>query len=1228
MSSASPGRQGGKGGSEDPLKLPLNGLRLIEASAGTGKTFTLAGLFLRLLIERRMAVRDILVMTFTRPATQELRERLRQWLSRAAVLAADPDAAGGTAEDRVIGELLEAADDGGEGLARRLADAAGRMDEATITTIHGFSRTAAAEHAFDSGVAFDRGEQGDDEVLLQEACYDYWRERVIGGRQPLLAHLWPDPKKCHQELKPALHRLHVRLAGPEPEAIERTLREARQAWSRARGDFQAWLAQVVESGGLYGGRKLDNRLKTAADVAALFEELDACIEAGPLAHDLLDPLGSDSLANQLKGNAKQAFEAGPGTKAVDAVREAVPLFRLGAIREAVAEIHARVGRVKTERRLFSYDDMIRTLHDAVTDPDGGPALAAALHQRWPCALVDEFQDTDPLQYRILHAIYGAGGGTLILIGDPKQAIYGFRGGDVFAYLQAVRDADQAYALETNRRSTRDVLDALNTLFTRRKSAFVLPKVAFHPVDADPDQGRGGLEVEGEEQPALTVWQPEVDDGLLNADTAEATLQTRCVAEVQRLLDPRTRATLRQGDDPRPLRPRDVGVLVSTNAQASRMQQALARAGVPAACAHRASVYTSEQAPQLLRLLRACATPADARAVRTALTGELFGARLGDLLALNDDEQLWQQRYEVFLEAHRRWAEHGVLPTLEPLIQAAAPRLLELADGERRMTNWLQLAERLQAAEPDAFGMAGLIQWLETRIREAGEEEDEEAQLRLENEADLVQITTIHRAKGLEYPVVMVPFAHRIGSTGKPHKAPYFFHDDDYQALLDPREDPPEEDTPARAIREHRAEGVRLLYVALTRARQAVYMGWGPVNGAYGGALAWLLHGKESGKESGEESGEGLEKHDWPTSEQQARPWFTPETVTERTEALAAAASKTIAVEPVAGDAGATRRLDPPAPPAGTARSDLPSSPAPWAVFSFSGLVRDDTSAPAERAGADDEARLPAHPDSGEPAEGTLPAEALEGLSGTAFGSAVHELLEQAILRSWPAPGEAPDAEQEGRVRAGLLRHGIAPDGVGDRVGAVVELIARTLHTPLPEIGPLAARSAGSLRVEMPFTLRLGGERAERVAALLQEAGYASALPPRQHGRILRGLMQGYIDLVVEADGRFWVLDYKTNRLGELADYAPQRLQDAVRAGHYDLQYLIYLTALHRYLRQRLPGYTPEEHLGGVQYLFVRGLTGGADGHGVFHRRPDPALIRALDARLDAAPARDAEGATQ
>lgn len=1170
----------------DVLEFPLQGMRLIEASAGTGKTYSLAGLYLRLVVEKQLEVRQILVMTFTRAATQELRERIRVRLTAAAAIAADPGRLNPDKSDDVLAGAIIAraeSDEPRAAIARRLREAAARMDEATISTIHAFAHAAARENAFDSALPFDRGTQVDDRALHLLAATDYWRSRVIGRTpaeaQPMLEE-WASPKKLYDSLKPMLDRPYASL-----QVDEGLPGRLRQLWFAESDALRGMLNAAFSDNQLWGGRKLDQAIRRAGNPDAWMSQLAEGIVGDaatyPVVPDWIGELAATP-GKYVKKDYVDRFRPDQ-LELVQAMASAVGLRRSLMLLNALRAVRAAVHERKQRARQFSFNDMIEALHAAVMDATRGAALCQALFDAWPHALVDEFQDTDPIQYQILRRIYQEREtGSLAMIGDPKQAIYAFRGGDVFAYLQAAHDAAGRYSLDTNYRSTAGVLRGVQALFEGAGAAtdggaFLIPEIAFHEVRSGRDDGDKVIYVDDVPLPAVNVWNV-APEQQIKTPQAQGLLLDATVAQICRLLDGSAGYRYADGKS-RQLLPGDIAVLVNSNAQAADVQRALSARGVPSVCVHNASVFASDEAHDLLLVLRAADSAAHPDTVRAALASNLLGLRLGDLLALGDDLDAWQMRVTRFQMAHDTWRSRGVLAMLEPLLQEAAPRVLSLEDGERRMTNYLQLAELLAGAEAETFGVAGLIRWLGEQIANTEDNAADEAQqLRLESDDDLVRIATVHKVKGLQFGVVFMPYAAFMKPGNE--SEPFLHHDEDGTAafsLTDAAKD--------GAIVEARAERLRLLYVALTRAEQACFFGWGAINATQNSALAWLLHGEQTNVE--------------------------PEAIAQGLAECAARSGGAIQLAPLPPVLPEGFRLPPGTLPDGQARTDLPDRRPPWSVFSFSRLVSSSTHT-SGRAGDDDEAHIPpALPDAVRIPD--IP------LRGAPFGTAVHDMLERLDVTAWPEPGAQPaDTHQEFAARS--LSNAGLPLGEGeartDLLTRVCAMLSRTLHTPLPHIGPLAEVAASARLVEMEFYMRLGGAPLRDLIALMQRFDYAAELSEARAEQTLAGLMNGYIDLVVQADGRFWVIDYKTNDLGLPADgYTHEVMAGAVRQGHYDLQYLIYLVALHRHLQQNLSDYDPQQHLGGAQYLFLRGLNGMAPTTGVFIDSPPADFILAFDALL-------------
>ncbi|MBO9661604.1 exodeoxyribonuclease V subunit beta [Dokdonella sp.] len=1221
------------------LDLPLAGTQLIEASAGTGKTWTIAGLYLRALIERRLELREILVVTFTRAATDELKERLRRRLAQAADLAevalrAGPAAAAAHLRDVREQALARAdtetefaahaivrglAEEGIERLARRLRLAAVGMDEAAIHTIHGYCQRVLREQAFASGEALDAGELiGSDRDLLEQIAADFWRlnasEPTRAADFAILVERVGSAAQLARSLAPLLDAdllVHPRA----PLAVDADqLPAAARAEEAARARlFAAW--REFGEGTLDGVRahtqakRLDGRSYRNDWVAARIETCAAPLHVGELPEDrgALAWFGTRKLGAAAKaalGDLPNAF-----TDAVDAWSDAAAaLAAARALRWPVllaeARTHAREQLDLRKRRAArqSYDDLIQRLHAAIVDPQQGGRLAAALHDRHPVVLVDEFQDTDARQFEIFRRQHAARpGGALILVGDPKQAIYRFRGGDIEAYLRAAADAAERHALMRNYRSSPAMLDAVAAAFSQgdAENAFVDARIRFQPVEAGGRARDDDVRVDGAPIVPLTVWHLPDLDARPNKEDARALLAAGCAEAIVQLLRKARagEATVLQHGERVPLTPRHLAVLVAENKEALLMQDALAARGVASATIRQDSVFAGEEARDVLVLLRGLESH-DEAGLRAALATRLLGRDAQALAALADPArpELWQRELRTLDTLRRLWHERGVLALFERVLEMRAAAILDGRGGERRLTNYLQLAELLQTASAHRFGHADLIDWLRRRIEEA-DERNEEEQLRLESDADRVQIATIHVSKGLEYDLVFLPFT--ALAPARPNRYPRLLEwhaDGARQRWLRTQADVDDADfaaAKAQAEREELAERVRVFYVALTRARYACWLSWDAIGkGDAPAALAQLWHGGAMPKDTGEARAALARLQEG-----------APAVV--RIDALPAAETDRL-------DAPATAPL----PPARRFATDIDTS---WWIASFSQLRDGERVELDDRAGSDDEASVGSKLAESDDDASTPDAGIADWPRGERFGTAVHEILERTDFAAWRdhADALAPASEREA-IRARLRRHALAPPEREQELQRVVaRMIGATLNVRLPAGAVLADLPANARRAELPFHFAIGGALPERLIALLREYGYQQQRAgfARVPGK-LAGLMTGVVDLVYRHDGRWWIVDYKTNWLGpRRADYQGEALAAAVREHDYDLQYLIYTLALHRWLRARLgAGFDYERDFGGAVYLFLRGLA--RDGSaGVHVDRPPRALIDALDVLL-------------
>jgi exodeoxyribonuclease V beta subunit len=1128
---------GPDGFTEFDLCGPLpRGVTLLEASAGTGKTFAIAALAARMVAEG-VPPAELLVVTFTRMATGELRERVRDRLVSAELaLARAGRGVPPPADDPVTRLLADAPDTQVEERRRRLADAVAGFDAATIATTHSFCQHVLAGLGVTGDVDPDLTFVEDLSDLVEEVVDDLYVRRFRRVARPPF-----DRAEALRIGRAAIDNPSARL-----EPRDRQPRDEEQTWAMRR--------RLAE-----------------------------------------------------------------------------------AVRTEVEERKRRMG-------VMTYDDLLTRLQTTLAHPEHGASACARLRERYSAALVDEFQDTDPIQWDILRLAFGEGGATLVLIGDPKQAIYSFRGADVYAYLGAAGAAAARETLGTNWRSDQGLIEALDALFDGAQlghAGIVHRRVRAAAANRQPRL------LDAPAGTPLRVRLLHRDDGLVaitrkgyaSKKSSEALIADDLAADVVRLLSSSAAVLVRREREP--VRPRHIAVLVPTNKLAALVDEALERAGVPAVINGAGNVFGSPAAEEWLRLLEAVERPASrTRAGSAALTSFLgwSAERIADA-----DEVAWE---DLHAKLHR-WAGvlrgRGVAALYDSVAagEAVPRRVLARVGGERRLTDLGHVAQLLYAAATEQqLGISSLTGWLRQRIADADRHgADDERALRLDSDAEAVQVLTVHRSKGLEFPIVYHPFAWQPGYIDE--KEPPAFHDDRNDDLwtIDVGGDrAPDNDRHRRLrIAEQRGEDLRLLYVALTRAMHQAIVWWAGSWESRHSPLGRLLFARGDG---GVVEPEGT---------------HTPgdAEVAARFESLAVQHPGRITVERVERADGARWAGEPQAAAELSAAAFDRRLDGRWRRVSYSGIV----SVARERAVAtepevevlDDEPPAPgatgADTSPLDPEEQRLRAVPAP-LAAIPGGAEVGDLLHRVLASS-----DFAGADLEAELRARLAEQRLRRDAeIGD-ADALIAGLAAALETPLgPLLGDVRLRDVtkADRLDEVGFELPLvGGDTPSGrlalgdVAALLEAhlpaddplRGYAGRLRDPLVGWDLRGYLTGIVDLVLRtrsADGspRFALVDYKSNWLGAEEEalsawhYRPAALAEAMGRAHYPLQALLYLAALHRFLRGRIPGYEAERHLAGVLYLFLRGMTGAATPRiagqpcGVFAWRPPAPLVEALSDLLD------------
>ena len=1209
-----------------PINVPLDRDLLVEASAGTGKTYALTTLVARLVVESGWRIDKLLIVTFTIAATGELRSRIRSTL-RDALNIAQGDATGGSqARDLIDRWRNEHIEDGR--IVSRLTVALRDFHRANVMTIHGFCQRALTEFAFNARIPFRFSVSGDDRVDVAAALRDLWRDHMAPEPIPLLEIAKSDGLDLETltQWVGAHHAKPSVIRGPAAtryawaiDARVKAFEATRAAWDDA--EQRKRFLEALET--LTWNR--NENAERLPEVLDAFEADDP--DQIPLRH--AGYFGRQALSGKLRKRPPQMLPDIPLHDCFDelgAITDSMCQSWLFGRRRLLLEKSRRSLRHNTwKHRRVSFNALLTELDHAL-DQEQGAALAHRIRERYPVALIDEFQDTDRLQASIFEKIYPGQDvhrataptkGGLMIVGDPKQSIYRFRGADVFAYLgaSAHRDNARKLSLKRNYRSKPALVRAVNSVF-KRVNPFLRPEqIHFEEVQAATRQsdGLGTRDQRVDTRPFQLRLFPGAGDGKSwNKGNLNEVAAERAADEIaQLLLLARTgRATITSSGKSRVLVGGDIAVLVRTGKQGQTIAHKLRERDVQSVEMGIENVFETLEASQLRHLLRALATdPAEynyTSLLRGALATDLFGLGMRQLGELQDDDDTWARWSTWARDSHRTWDEKGIATLIRRLLFAeesnCAARLLEYPDGTRRLTNVLHLTELTQQAEADErLSPQGLVDWL-ARASAHPESTDEGTQLRLESDEQLVKIVTIHRSKGLEFPVVFCPFAWDGSRKPRTAKTAEYHEHDGSVAVVDLN---PSADAVAREWIEEQADELRLLYVALTRAKYHCVVTWARVNYGENAPLAWLIHGRELAADGTLEA--QLDANAAHVKSLDSEAWLA------EVRQFANGQSDAIATTVLDGPSSVSRRL--------LANQELPALELLAARkidralqrirqrTSFSALVSEMGS--ARTSAEHEDVDQPDHDqdDSANADDSAAPQPETKDVldpftfpSGFRAGNCLHEMFERNV---------EPGADLDEICRDSLARYRI--DAKWEPVARMI--IENALSAPLESpVDGKVFRLAEVKRpiAEMEFHLPLNGLSRARLGQCFADHGYDRGIP--EGTSQIDGFLHGFIDVVARHGERWYVMDYKSNWLGDnIRAYSGRALQSAMRSHGYAVQYLFYLTALHRFLRVRLPDYDYERHIGGVFYLFVRGMSPDMPGYGVYHDAPTRACIEAIDA---------------
>ena len=1214
----------------DLLTSPLEGTNLIEASAGTGKTYAIAGLFLRLILEKNLSINEILVVTFTVPATEELKDRIRIKL-REAIEAFN----GARIADSFLIDLVRRHTDPKTAL-RNLGEALRSFDQAAIFTIHGFCRRILHENAFESGSLFDTELVTDQENLKREIVDDFWRTHFYTASS-LFVNYAINKKFNSENLLSLLANRHAQpylkiipqVDIPDTSAQEKgflnIFNKTRKAWQSSRAEVEKIL---TDDEGL-------NRSKySKAKIPVWIRCMDDVMSTGgnnPILFQNFKKFTSSEINGAVKNDhilpSHPFFELCERLREKQGELEKIFNQRLMGLKVALFHyVHDELIKRKGEKNIQFFDDLLLKVYRALQETDG-EALARAIGNKFRAALIDEFQDTDPIQYAIFMKVFGSKKNTLFLIGDPKQAIYSFRGADIFAYMDAAGDVESRFTLGKNWRSDPDLITAINTIFTKVDRPFVYEEIPFQSVAPAANKGSESLIIDNKKESPLHLWFLDANkitksDKAINKTQARELISKAVANEISRLisLGRSDRALLGKN----PLREGDIAVLVRTHYEAHTMQKALAALNIPSVLYTTENLFDSHEALEMERVMAGISEPNNAGLLKAALTTDMMGVKGEELDDLIQEEAGWEKWLVKFRHYHDLWGNHGFIQMFRHLLvqEKILTRLMPLPDGERRNTNLLHLAEVLhQTSIERRLCMAGLLKWLSEQ-RDPSTPRLDEHQLRLESDENAVKLATVHKSKGLEYPVVFCPFGW-AGSKIKKNNNPFTFHDSlNHMRLTLDLGSPAMDENRILAEKEELAENLRLLYVALTRARSRCYFVWGRFRDAETSAPAYLFH--QQGSWKGENVVHSAEERLKSLSDEDMR---------AELKILVDASDGIIRLSEMPTE---TREKYSPLPDKKVVLSSRTFSgniDRQWHISSFTSLVSGqqygaeladhDAINPPARHRHDlrdlKEAGGP-HTYSQKDFEESIIEEGPSGIfsfpRGTKAGTCLHDIFEHLDF-----------VQKDTSVIKKLVSNKLIEYGF-ELIWqeTLYDMIRKVLSVPLePERSDFTLshiRSQDRIN-ELGFYFPLKSISTKKLNNIF--AKYAgpelSKDFPERIERLdftpVRGFMRGFIDMVFQFQGQFYLIDWKSNLLGSGLEYYDQTgLAKAMKDELYSIQCHIYTVALNQYLRLRLPCYTYETHFGGAYYIFLRGVDPNKGTEfGIYRERPSGKFINKLCTNL-------------
>ncbi len=1184
---------------------PMEGVNLIEASAGTGKTYAICAIVIHLLLGKKIPIEKILVVTFTVAATEELKGRIRSMLRKLWNIFQTKEISRTDKDYELLQGLLERYGTKPQSI-NLLKTALHDFDCASIFTIHGFCQRMLMENAFESSSLFDTELISDADILIQEAAKDFWRKKMYTAGEVLVRYA-----NMHKFTPPALSAL-AKIRPLDPDLImlpdtqppdEKKIEEQYQHLKELFNELKAiWNISEKEICSLIENaiteKKLNGKRYQQRHMSSRIEEINAFFSENDILSTDYQKIEyfSSSLLNEKTSAITHPFceKLDEFLTLRNELLNDISNYLLCLKKEFVQNIESFLIHHRQRKNARTFEDLLTGMFHALQGNSDSP-LALRIRTRFNAALIDEFQDTDPLQYDIFSTIF-RNHCPLYMIGDPKQAIYKFRGADIFAYLRASLQCDRKLTLSKNYRSHPDLVRAINTIFGNTQNTgnppFVIDGIEYNPAASSKNEHANSIAKKLPDGSPLAIWY--IDSSENDENNQNAINKTDLREIISELVINEIKKLTHHG-----INPGDIAILVRNNTQSKILARELRKHGIPCVTYGTESVLKTDEAIEIERVINAIAEPSSTGYVVAALATCFFGYTASKIAEINNSEEKFSEFLEKFKRYRDIWERQGFITMFRRLMHEneITLHLASLEDGERRLTNFFHIAELIHRAEREhRLGIDGILKW----FSEEKAFESEEMKLRLETDEYAVKILTIHKSKGLEFPIVFAPFLY---DSAEITSQEYIYHakaaDKDVRTVFNLSGD---ETQKSQALYEELSESVRLMYVALTRAKVRCYTLWGMINKSELSAPMYVFHNHRITSLEEFIKDKKDKKMQWNNKSSEMLQDM------RQIEDQSNGAISVLQISEISSENHVNAEEKP-------QQSQLPALACrtftqgeilpPWALTSFSSLIfnaRDDV-----REKADESSKEISQASNKELSIHSFPR-------GTRAGLFIHEVFENIDFQN--------PASEESQSLIGELLHtyGIAKSWlpvICNNASAVLNhpLKSRNAAFRLAEISP--SMRIHELEFYFPASRISPKKFAELIVGNHPEMKTTTPISLSRLGiEEFQGFVRGFIDLVFTIQGKWYLADWKSNHLGDSTEsYRKENLYHTMFEKHYYLQYHLYTIALHRHLQRTLPGYTYDTHFGGIFYFFIRGIDHNNSDSGIFFDRPEFSLINELETYL-------------